>query len=257
VSAAVIIAQIESTGSVFSLTTEDILILTDEGVSQSVIEAMIRTGEAETDRGNRPGYRTRYDEDYDGYSYGYDRDYRVSLAVVLGYHDPWWYYYPWGAYYVACYPYYRTWWHSYYSWAIYDPWYYWGHHYYYPRYDYRHVRMDEGRRHQWDRPGPGRGDRDSRPPYVRANDKPPYHRPGPGVTARPSVKQKPVLKPDPGRGKPAKPRVKSESTYHRPEPGRTGQQKPPAPPPQPPKEPRKQDNDRHYGSRPSGTGRSR
>lgn len=183
VSASVIIAEIEASDSYFDLTTEDILELTDEGVPQSVIEAMIRTSEDEVreddDGDDSDDYSTGYG---DGYRMGSDWRYRYSFAISLGYYDPWYYYYPWSAYYAACYPYYRVnWWYR--PFYVYDPWYYHGHHYWYRSYPKHTVRVATGGRHSWDR-GANRW-RSGAPSYTtnRIHGRS-LHTRGPGISPR-------------------------------------------------------------------------
>lgn len=254
VSASVIIAQIESTRSAFSLSTRDILELTDDGVPQSVIEAMIRTADEERDGRNdsydRSGdYSTRYD---DGYRYHDDIRYRFSFALALGYYDPWNYYYPWGAYYAACYPFYRVHYAWYYPFYYYDPWYYGGRHYWYPSYPYDRVNVDTGGRHLWGRAG-GSSSGSSKP-YYRTDARSHYGR-KPGVLPR--TTRKPPAVETPPRQK--KPPVISRSPWHRPGSDRTVYRKPATPPPDRSRGSggTQADASRRYGARPPGVDRSR
>jgi hypothetical protein len=204
VSSSVIIAQIESTGSVFYLSNDDILALTDEGVPQGVIEAMIRTSE-DDDRGG-------YDRDDDGYSTGYDDAYRYhddyryrySFALALGYYDPWTYYTPWSAYYASCYPFYRVHYGWYYPFYSYGPWYRTGHHYWYPSYPYYQVNVHTGGRHLWGRSG-GSGSGSTKPYYT--TDSRSHYGKRQGVTPR--SRKPPTVRVPPTRKPPAVTRSKS------------------------------------------------
>jgi uncharacterized membrane protein YgcG len=267
VSASVIVAEIETSRSVFDLSTEDILILTDEGVPQSVIEAMIRTSE---NAGGYENYEESGDEagDYstgygDGYRSGSDLRYRYSFAISLGYYDPWYYYYPWSAYYAACYPYYRInyWYRPFY---VYDPWYYSGHHYWYRSYPSEHVRVATGGRHSWGRRGSSWGS--GSPSYVnnRTQGRSLYTR-GPGALPRGTTTRKPpVYKPprnDGRRDATPRPSWQRERPNTR---GQTETRKPAAPPPSTrsrgdngnSRGGGSNDSGRHYGGR-SGGGHSR
>jgi hypothetical protein len=263
VSAEVIIAQIESTHSVFDLSTEDILELTDEGVPQSVIEAMIRTADTESSQSSEydqsSDYSTGYDSDYQTST---DAQYRFSFALALGYYDPWDYYYPWSAYYAACYPFYWVDYGFYHPFYIYDPWFYHGRHFWYHSYPYYRVHVRSGGRHLWGR-GPGRGN--NPPPFYRTGTRTVYRRPG--LSPRVTTRRPPVVTRPPRRATVSSERTPRAGTARRAEPaprsgtawraepaprsGTAWHSEPQAPPPHPARS-GGGDSGRHYGSRGSG-----
>ncbi len=180
---AIILAKIDSDGTVFHLTVDDILALKKAGVSDQVITYMINTGKGGTgdqapaadepapagegqgayDSGN--GYRTDLDQGYrsdGGYGTGLDSQYRGSVSASFAYYYPQWpgyrYSYYYDPFYWPSWSYYWTYWQPYpYSYWYYDPWYrcnsfvwwYSNPDWYWDRYGHRHHdyanRVERGR----------------------------------------------------------------------------------------------------------------
>lgn len=150
----IIIAKIDASGTIFDLSTREIVSLWEAGVSPDVIEHMIATSSVEAGE---------YDDEYE---YGdYDDDVilvshprtRFHLYFGFGYYDGWYYPYWWWnrPHYYGYYSYsYGHYWPYYYYWspyAYYYPWDCWSYRH------GRHIVAGYGIRHHWRRSG-SRGD---------------------------------------------------------------------------------------------------
>lgn len=185
----IINAVISSEASIV-LTVKDILYLKEQGVSEDVINFLLRRQPqsgaeateavpAEEQGQQLPEYVADAAQGnyYDGYTYSDDyvytdgyqpQDYRDDF-IVYHYYGPWLRYYPWyfGFYYYPASYYYYSWWPDYYYYYFYYPRFSgWRHYYHYPfyynnyhwggRYYYhsgRYIRTRDGRYiDRWNRP---------------------------------------------------------------------------------------------------------
>lgn len=149
-----IINAIISSNATFSLSVKDILYLKNEGVSEDVINFMLRSkplteyaddelanDSAEATGEDLPAYVQDATEGnyYDGYEYtdGYNFEDDRYSSIVYHYYGPWFRAYPYyfGFYYYPASYYYYCYWPNDYYYYFYNPRFYsWSYYYHYPRY---------------------------------------------------------------------------------------------------------------------------
>lgn len=154
-----IINTIISSGATFNLTVQDVLNLKKEGVSENVINFMLRTRPLEStpaQQGTEPSVAAEPEEPgealpayvaeagsrnyYDGYEYtdGYDYENERETTIIYHYYGPWFRAYPYYFgfyYYPAGYYYYNYWPDDYYYYFYYPRYSMWRSYYYYPHWN--------------------------------------------------------------------------------------------------------------------------